>query len=52
MSVIFAVTEDQFPIYEQLSSFIESSSAGVLANDSSNIVQLIRENYEVNFAFF
>jgi len=46
VSVIFAVTEDQFPIYEQLSSFIESSSAGVLANDSSNIVQLIRENYE------
>ncbi|BFZ01710.1 hypothetical protein BsWGS_04749 [Bradybaena similaris] len=46
VSVIFAVTEDQFPVYEKLSGIIESSTTGKLANDSSNIVKLIQDNYE------
>ncbi|XP_012937864.1 integrin beta-PS isoform X2 [Aplysia californica] len=46
VSVIFAVTKDQFPIYEKLSQYIESSTTGELANDSSNIVKLIQDNYE------
>ncbi|GFO07717.1 integrin beta, partial [Plakobranchus ocellatus] len=46
VSIIFAVTEDQFHIYERLSDIIEGSTIGVLANDSSNIVKLIEENYD------
>ncbi|CAL1536092.1 unnamed protein product [Lymnaea stagnalis] len=46
VSVIFAVTKDQFSIYEKLSQYIESSTTGELANDSSNIVKLIQDNYE------
>ncbi|KAK3771306.1 hypothetical protein RRG08_024382 [Elysia crispata] len=46
VSIIFAITEDQFDIYEQLSNIIEGSTVGVLANDSSNIVKLIEENYD------
>nr|KAG5690036.1 hypothetical protein BaRGS_009843 [Batillaria attramentaria] len=45
VSIIFAVTEDQFPVYEKLGRLIESSSTGKLANDSSNIVTLIEDNY-------
>ena len=48
VSIIFAITEDQFDIYEQLSNIIEGSTVGVLANDSSNIVKLIEENYDVS----
>lgn len=45
VSIIFAVTKDQFPVYKKLGQYIESSSTGELANDSSNIVDLIEENY-------
>ncbi|XP_076460405.1 integrin beta-1-like [Babylonia areolata] len=45
VSIIFAVTKDQFSIYEKLSNIIESSTTGELANDSSNIVNLIEDNY-------
>lgn len=47
MNVIFAVTEKQVDRYMALSDIIPGSVAGQLANDSSNIVQLVRENYEV-----
>ncbi|NP_001298213.1 integrin beta-PS-like precursor [Biomphalaria glabrata] len=46
VSVIFAVTDLQFDIYEKLSKYIESSTTGRLANDSSNIVTLIEDNYK------
>ncbi|GFR90408.1 integrin beta [Elysia marginata] len=46
VSIIFAITEDQFDIYERLSNIIEGSAVGVLANDSSNIVKLIEDNYD------
>ncbi|PVD29574.1 hypothetical protein C0Q70_08828 [Pomacea canaliculata] len=48
VSIIFAVTKDQFAVYEKLSRYIESSTTGQLANDSSNIVRLIEENYDVS----
>lgn len=46
VSIIFAVTKDQFNIYEKLAKIIESSTTGELANDSSNIVDLIEDNYQ------
>ena len=48
INMIFAVTEDQLSVYEKLSQYIEGSEATKLANDSSNIVQVIRNNYKVN----
>ncbi|KAK7108922.1 integrin beta-PS-like isoform X2 [Littorina saxatilis] len=45
VSIIFAVTKDQFSIYEKLAKVIESSTTGELANDSANIVDLIEDNY-------
>ena len=47
VSIIFAVTKDQFHIYEKLAQIIESASTGELAQDSSNIVDLIEDNYNV-----
>ncbi|XP_064614126.1 integrin beta-1-like [Liolophura sinensis] len=47
VNVIFAVTEGQFPTYKRLSKYIEGSVAGVLANDSSNIVDLVQKNYNL-----
>lgn len=49
VNVIFAITEKQKGLYEQLTHFIEGSSVGVLEGDSSNVVTLIRQNYEVLF---
>ncbi|UXI23199.1 sodium-dependent multivitamin transporter-like [Sarcoptes scabiei] len=53
VNIIFAVTKDQFHIYNQLvgnnnhsMSLIEGSSAGMLAGDSSNVVQLIVDEYQ------
>jgi len=47
VTIIFAVTKDQIPIYRELSKLIEGSTVGELANDSSNIVELVKENYDV-----
>lgn len=48
MTIIFAVTKDQIPVYHELSKLIEGSTVGELANDSSNIVELVKENYDVS----
>ena len=48
VNVIFAVTGNQVPIYEMLSEYIEGSVVGELANDSRNIVELVRDNYDVS----
>ncbi|OQV13505.1 Integrin beta-PS [Hypsibius exemplaris] len=45
INLIFAVTEDQFPTYDRVSNYIEGSIAGKLANDSSNIVELVKDQY-------
>lgn len=47
MNLIFAVTEKQVDIYKQLKNFIPGSVTGRLADDSSNIVALVRDNYQV-----
>lgn len=46
VNIIFAVTANQVHIYEKLTPLIEGSSAGKLDNDSSNIVQLIEQQYQ------
>lgn len=43
--LIFAVTSYQLPVYTQLSDALEGAYARELADDSSNIVQLIKEQY-------
>ncbi|XP_013186565.1 integrin beta-PS [Amyelois transitella] len=45
INVIFAVTAEQISVYEQLSKHIEGSSSGILSNDSSNVVDLVRDQY-------
>ena len=47
INMIFAVTEDQFPTYDRLSAYVEGSVAGKLANDSSNVVELVKDQYNV-----
>ena len=46
VNLIFAVTESELHIYEQLSAAVEGSSVGQLSNDSSNVVQLVVDQYE------
>jgi len=50
VTIIFAVTRDQIPVYRELSKLIEGSTVGELANDSSNIVELVKENYDVSLS--
>uniref|UniRef100_A0A4D5R9L8 Integrin beta n=1 Tax=Scolopendra viridis TaxID=118503 RepID=A0A4D5R9L8_SCOVI len=44
--MIFAVTASQVPIYEKLSKSLVGSATGKLEDDSSNIVDLIKNQYE------
>merc|ERR1719435_657957 len=46
VNLIFAVTEEELHIYNQLSAAVEGSSAGKLSEDSSNVVQLVVNQYE------
>ncbi|XP_071803361.1 integrin beta-1-like [Asterias amurensis] len=43
---IFAVTAGHTDLYRELANFIEGSTVGILAPDSSNVVALIKENYD------
>ncbi|XP_058826948.1 integrin beta-PS isoform X2 [Topomyia yanbarensis] len=45
INVIFAVTQNELSVYERLSKLVEGSSAAMLSNDSSNIVSLVRDEY-------
>ncbi|XP_055842893.1 integrin beta-PS isoform X1 [Episyrphus balteatus] len=45
INVIFAVTQTQINVYKKLSQHIEGSSSAVLSNDSSNVVDLVRDEY-------
>uniref|UniRef100_K1QUZ5 Integrin beta n=1 Tax=Magallana gigas TaxID=29159 RepID=K1QUZ5_MAGGI len=45
VNIIFAVTNDQKNIYDQLKPIIAGSETGVLASDSQNVVKLVRDNY-------
>lgn len=44
--IIFAVTMTCYDWYKDLVYYIQGSSAAVLSNDSSNILSLIKEEYE------
>lgn len=46
VNIIFAVTANQVPVYERLTTLLEGSSAGKLENDSSNVVDLVRNQYD------
>ncbi|GLV41732.1 myospheroid [Carabus blaptoides fortunei] len=46
INVIFAVTEEQIEVYRQLQAHIEGSSSGKLSADSSNVVDLVKEQYQ------
>ncbi|XP_033214919.1 integrin beta-PS-like [Belonocnema kinseyi] len=45
INIIWAVTKREMSTYSSLCSHIQGSSAGLLSNDSSNIVELIKEQY-------
>uniref|UniRef100_A0A1B6CMD9 Integrin beta n=1 Tax=Clastoptera arizonana TaxID=38151 RepID=A0A1B6CMD9_9HEMI len=45
INVIFAVTSEQSGVYRRLQDHIEGSSSGVLTNDSSNVVDLVKDQY-------
>ena len=47
INVIFAVTGDQVVTYKALTEFLEGSTAGELDRKSSNIVDLVKDNYQV-----
>lgn len=46
VNLIFAVTINQVHIYEKLSGLVKGSSTGMLENDSSNIVDLVKAEYQ------
>lgn len=46
VNIIFAVTADQIGVYEKLGNTLEGCSSGRLENDSSNVVQLVRQQYD------
>jgi len=48
INVIFAVTANQINIYDKLKDNVEGASSGTLSEDSSNVVDLVREQYDVS----
>ncbi|CAF0786166.1 unnamed protein product [Didymodactylos carnosus] len=46
VNMIFAVTQSQLPLYRTLTELIDGAVVGELKNDSSNIVNLIAQNYK------
>ena len=47
VNIIFAVTEEQFNVYDLLQQNVEGSSVGTLSNDSCNIGELVKAQYQV-----
>lgn len=48
INVIFAVTAQQIDVYHKLAEHIEGSTSAVLSEDSSNVVDLVRDQYSVS----
>lgn len=44
--MIFAIDGKVFPLYEKLAAFLPSAAVGTLTDSSTNIVNLLRENYD------
>lgn len=49
INVIFAVTAQQSAVYEKLAKHVEGSYSAILSEDSSNVVELVKEQYKVRF---
>lgn len=49
INVIFAVTAQQYDVYHKLSKHVEGSYSAVLSEDSSNVVEMIKEQYGVSY---
>lgn len=47
MNIIFAVPDHKNATYQRLSRSISGSSTGTLENDSQNVVDLVKSEYEV-----
>jgi protocadherin alpha len=47
INLIFAITNGASRIYKNLVRSIEGSSYAILSEDSSNVVNLVREEYQV-----
>ncbi|CAG0881559.1 unnamed protein product [Darwinula stevensoni] len=45
INIIFAVTDQQRYVYDKLSETVEGASSGTLSQDSSNVVELIKDQY-------
>lgn len=52
INVIFAVTAQQSAVYEKLSKHVEGSYSAILSEDSSNVVDLVKEQYKVRFEIY
>lgn len=48
INVIFAVTSQEHEVYHELSKHVEGSTSAILSDDSSNIVDLVRDEYNVS----
>lgn len=48
MNIIFAVTQEQSSVYSRLSQMIEGSGHGELTANSSNVVELVKAEYNVS----
>ncbi len=46
ISVIFATDAKLYPLYEKLAAFLPSAAVGTLTKSSTNIVNLLRDNYD------
>ncbi|XP_016994692.2 integrin beta-PS isoform X2 [Drosophila takahashii] len=46
INIIFAVTANQLSVYEKLVEHIQGSSAAKLDNDSANVVDLVKSEYD------
>ena len=46
VNVIWAVTSSHLPLYQGLTRLLRASVAGEISSDSSNVVELIMEEYE------
>ena len=47
INMIFAVTAEQVNIYQRLAQSIQGSTCGELAANSSNVVKLVKDEYQV-----
>lgn len=49
--MIFAVTAEQIGVYDRLKNHIEGSTAGILSENSENVVDLVKDQYSVSNVF-